>query len=262
MPERGATPETSPEPEARPEPDSLLGGLVRLYQPLAGYRAAIDPVLLAAALTPRPGERVLDVGSGTGAALLCLAARCPQADVTGLEMEPTHAALARRSIALNGLESRCRMILGDLGAPPPGLAAPFDAVITNPPYMPGGSPPPDAAKAGAVIESLPLSAWLAFSLRLLKPKGRLVMVHRADRLDALLGGLAGRAGEVVVLPLHPRPGRPASRVLVRARKGVRGPAVLLPGLILHEQDSHRYAPAVEAVLRHAAALDLEPPGRG
>jgi tRNA1(Val) A37 N6-methylase TrmN6 len=88
---------------------------------------------------------------------------------------------------------------------------------------------------------------------MLQPKGTLVVVHRADRLDELLAALRGKVGEITVFPLWPKAGRPAKRVLVRARKGVATPLALLPGLVLHEDDG-RYTPIAQAVLRDGAAL--------
>jgi tRNA1(Val) A37 N6-methylase TrmN6 len=74
----------APLPEGQSE-DMLLGGRVRLRQPVAGYRVAIDPVFLAAAVPAVPGDRALDVGCGTGAAAICLAVRVPDCRVTGIE---------------------------------------------------------------------------------------------------------------------------------------------------------------------------------
>lgn len=239
--------------------DTLLGGRVRLLQPGGGgYRAAIDPVLLAAAVPARDGEAVLDVGVGTGAALLCLMARCPGVAATGLELAPEHAALAERSLALNGW--RGRIVTGDLRArPAPVEGNAFDHVLTNPPYHGPGTRPPDDHRAGAHMEEVPLADWLGFCLRMLRPKGVLTLIHRADRLDGILAALAGKAGAVEVIPLWPKAGQAAKRVIVRARKGARTPAVLHPGLVLHGSDGAFTAEA-QAILRDGAALD--PEGRG
>jgi tRNA1(Val) A37 N6-methylase TrmN6 len=243
--------------------DSLLGGRVRLWQPLDGYRAAIDPVLLAAAVTAGEGGRVLDAGAGTGAALLCLAARRPDLRITGLEIDALHAGLCQRSIERNAMESRCRVFCADLDRPPPEIPrGGFDAVMTNPPYMEAGTAPGDPRRARAHMEGkdLPLVRWIARCLDLLRPKGRLTVVQRADRLDALLAALAGKAGEVTILPLWPRTGLAAERVLVAARKGARGGSRLLPGLVLHGAGND-FTSEAESVLRDASALDLEPRGR-
>lgn len=247
--------------------DALLGGRVRLLQPRHGYRAAIDPVLLAAAVDARPGARVLDAGAGTGAALLCLGARLPKVFGLGLEIQPLAAGLCHRSVRLNGLESRLSVMAGDIARPPPELQtqAPFDVVMTNPPYVvaAAGQAASSAQKDRAHREAphLPLPRWIDHCLALLPPRGRLVVIQRADRLDVLLAALTGRTGEVTVLPLWPRPGHPASRVIVAARKGLRGPARVLAGLTLHPAAGSGYTPEAEAVLRDAQPLDLQPRGR-
>jgi tRNA1(Val) A37 N6-methylase TrmN6 len=228
-----------------------------LLQPIDGYRAAIDPVFLAAVLSPRPGERVLDAGCGAGAATLCLAARCPEARIVGLELDPAMFDLAKRNVALNGAEGRVELIQGNIATPPPRLApGSFDQVMTNPPHLAAGTRPPHPGRAAAHMEAaVDLDAWIRGCVTLLRPKGVLAVVHRADRLDDLLAALRDRAGEIAVLPLWPMRDRPAKRVLVRARKGVGGPTSLLPGLVLHEADG-RYTAAAEAVLRAGQGLDF------
>jgi tRNA1(Val) A37 N6-methylase TrmN6 len=181
-------------PDVSTTDDRLLDGRVRLRQPAAGYRAAIDPVLLAAAAPAAAGQHVLDAGCGTGAAMFCLAARVPGLALTGVEVQPQLAELARAGLALNGLEAQARIVTGNLAAG--GLGA-FDIVITNPPFGNAGTPPPDASLARAHMEGeLGLAAWIGACLAALKPKGRLVMIHRADRLSDILAALAGRAGDI------------------------------------------------------------------
>jgi tRNA1(Val) A37 N6-methylase TrmN6 len=236
--------------------DALLGGRVRLLQPEAGYRAAIDPVLLAAAVPARAGEHVLDAGMGVGAAAFCLAARVG-CRVTGIEREPALAALARENAAGNEA-ARVEVIEGDILAPPPALPrAGFDHVMANPPFQePGGTLSPHALKAVANVEgAATLADWIGFALAMARPKATLTFVHRADRLEALLAALSGRAGEIVLFPLWPKPGAAAKRVLVRARKGSAAPTRLAPGLVLHRAEGG-YTEAADAVLRGGAALEL------
>ena len=240
--------------------DRLLGGRLRFSQPAHGYRVAIDPVLLAAAVRPLAYHRVLDAGAGTGAATLCLAARVPECRIVGLELQRDLHRIASQNVTQNGLDGRVEMIRGDLAQPPPRLsAASFDHVMTNPPHVPAGeaSPPRHRERALAHVEtSMDLAAWLAACLRMLKPDGHLTLIHRASRLDEVLAALLGRAGDVVVFPLWPAAGgRPAKRVLVQARKGARGPLRLTSGLILHGPDGS-FAPIAESVLRDGVALDL------
>jgi len=237
--------------------DRLLGGRVRLAQPASGYRVAIDPVLLAAASPAAPGARVLDFGCGVGAAALCLLARCPGVAASGIEIQPDLAALARRNARDNGWEERFQVVEGSALAPPPELGDGFDWVLSNPPYFAAGrgTAPPAAGKARAHVESgFDLGQWVKAAARLLAPRGHLVVVHRAERLADLLAALAGRGlGEVTVLPVWPKAGRAASRVIVRARKGSRAPFCLRPGLVLHGPDGTD-TPEARAVLRDAAGL--------
>jgi tRNA1(Val) A37 N6-methylase TrmN6 len=239
--------------------DALLGGRVRLRQPVDGARVAIDPVFLAAAVAIEPGELVLDIGCGTGAAMLCIAAREPQCRVVGLERQRELVRIAGDNLILNGMATRVSVMVGDLLQPPPRISAgAFDHVIANPPYLERGrgNETPNPARAEAMIEGdADLGDWVRFALSMVRPKGTVTFIHRADRIDAVLGHIAGRAGEVVVYPLWPGLGKPASRILVRARKQVAAPARLAVGMILHEPDG-RFTAAAEAILRGGEALAL------
>lgn len=239
--------------------DTLLGGAVRLNQPTDGYRVAVDPVLLAAAVPAASAERLLDIGAGVGAAALCYAHRVPGARILGLELQPDLAAIARDNAVLNDLQDRVEFVEGDLLHPPAALAAgSFDHAIANPPYLPAGraDPPPDPSKAASHVEGeAELADWVSFALRMVRPKGGVTFVHRADRLDELLALLHGRAGGIVVFPLWSKPGREAKRVIVRARPDVRTPARLAPGLVLHQEDGS-YTMEALRVLRDGGALTL------
>ena len=239
--------------------DHLLGGRVQLRQPARGYRVAIDPVLVAAAVPAAAGETVLDAGAGSGAASLCLATRLPACRIVGLELQPGLQRLARQNVALNDLEGRVEMVQGDLGRPPPRLAATsFDHVMTNPPYLAAGaaSASPVAERVVAKLEQdLDLAGWLGGCLRRLRPGGMLTLIHRADRLADLLAALCGQIGDLVVFPLWPGVARPARRILVQGRKGSRGPLILAQGLVLHAEDGG-FSAAADAILRQGEALVL------
>lgn len=242
----------------RTSEDRLLDGAIRLRQPREGYRVAIDPVFLAAAVPARGGECVLELGVGSGAAALCLAHRVPGCAVVGLERERAAAALAARNAALNGMAERVEIVVGDLRDPPGAIKMQrFDHVMANPPYLPRACT--DRRQATAQDKShvegeADLRAWVDGALRRVRPRGTVTFIHRADRLDALLGALEGRAGGIVVVPLWPKAGVAAKRVIVRARKGVATPLLLTAGLVLHGPDG-KFTPAAERILREGAALE-------
>ena len=238
--------------------DGLLGGRVTIIQPAGGYRAAIDPVLLAAAVPAVTGDRVLDVGSGTGAAALALAARIEGVSVTGLEAQADLAALARESARKSGLAEGVSFLDGNLLDPPDVLISGlFDHVMANPPYLAAGNgnPPPDEAKRAATIEGdARLVDWLGFMLTMVREGGSVTVIHRYDRAEEVLAGLAKGAGGIVVFPLWPKPTQQAAkRVIIRAIKGEGGETRTAQGLVLHAEDG-AYTPEAEAVLRDAGPL--------
>lgn len=248
----------------RPEraTNGLLGGRITLLQPETGYRAAVDPVLLASAI-PAVTAKVLDVGCGTGAAALCYAERALGAHVVGLELQPEMAHLATENVRLNGMEDRVTIHIGSLLNSPSALEpGSFDEVMANPPYLPADradlrTPPVDVA---ATVEGdAALTDWIAFCLKMAALRGYVTMIHRADRLDEILALLQGRAGDIVVFPIWPRADadgvpRDARRVIVRARKGANGPMRLASGLILH--DGEEFSDAADAILRLGQPLAI------
>ncbi len=240
--------------------NDFLGGRVQLWQPRAGYRAGVDPVLLAAAVPAGAGQRVLELGCGAGQVLLCLGARVPGLGLAGVELQSDYAALARRNGAQNSQE--IEVFEADIAALPADLRQRhFDHVLANPPYYRAGahSPAEDAGRQIALGGDTPLEIWIDTAARRLAHKGYLHMIQRSDRLPEILTACQGRLGSVEVLPLAPRVGRPAELVLLRARKGGRADFRLHAPLILHEGARHTadvesYRAEVRAVLRDGAAL--------
>lgn len=239
--------------------DVFLGGRLAIWQPLRGYRAATDPVLLAAGVAAKPGQAVLELGCGAGVALLALGVRVPGLRLTGLERQADYAGLARRNAAENGLDAD--IVTGDLAQMPQALRAQsFDQVLANPPYYPPRAPAArDPGRAAALREETPLALWVDAGLKRLKDGGWLTMIHLAERLPDILTALDGRAGAMAVRPLCARDGRAAGRVLVQARKGARAPFRLLAPLVLHEGAEHLadgddFTGAAQAILRGGAAL--------
>ena len=243
--------------------DGVLGGRLRLRQPLKGHRVGHDAVLLAAATGASSGEHAVDLGAGVGAAGLALAARIAGLRVTLVEIDPQLAALAEGNARLNGLEARVHALSCDaedveaLAAGGLGQGT-VDRVLMNPPFhdVRRQNLSPDARRrlAHAAAPGL-LARWVASAAVLLKRGGVLTLIWRADGLDEVLATFAGGFGTVTVLPVLPRPERPAIRVLVRAVHGGQGAPVRLPPLALNDVEG-RPSAAAEAVLRGGETLPL------
>ncbi|SLN48444.1 tRNA1(Val) (adenine(37)-N6)-methyltransferase [Aquimixticola soesokkakensis] len=240
--------------------DDFLGGKVRLWQPARGYRAGVDPVLLAASVPARAGDSVLELGCGAGAASLCLAARVSGLRVTGVELQPAYADLARRNARENGVDMT--VIEADLGALPMAVKSRrFDHVIMNPPYFDrtASISSTQAAREAAMGEATPLKDWLAVAARRLAPRGYLSLIHRAERLPEIMTCITGTLGSIRLRAIEPRAGRAASLVLVQARKEGRAAFVLEPPLRMHAGARHMsdrddYTPEVVAILRDGQKL--------
>lgn len=235
--------------------NALLGGRVRLRQPAKGYRAGMDAALLAAAAGPEPGERVIEAGCGAGAVLMQMAARTPRLALTGLERDPAMAALARDNAVLNGADAS--ILEGDVAAGFRALGLePFDRAVSNPPFFddPGALRTPAPGKQGAWMADDGLAAWARFLLKAVREGGRIVVIHRADRLADLLALLGETAGSFSVRPVHPFADEPAKRVLVQAIKAGKAPLRLLPPLVLHDRTGGKHTAVAEAILRGEAAL--------
>ncbi len=241
--------------------DAVLGGRLRLRQPLQGHRVGHDAILLAAATGGCANEFAVDLGAGVGAAGIALAARIAGLKVALVEIDAALVRLAADTARLNRLDDRMRAIAcdaEDTGAlAAAGLtAASADRVLMNPPFHDARrhNASPDARRRLAhASEPGMLARWIASADLLLKPGGVLTLIWRADKLDDVLGALAREFGAISVLPVHPREGAAAIRVLVRAVKGASGALAYRPALILNDAEG-RPTTAAEAVLRGGQKL--------
>jgi tRNA1(Val) A37 N6-methylase TrmN6 len=245
--------------------DGVLDGRLRLLQPRRGHRFGHDAILLAAATPARDGHRIADLGAGVGAAGLALAARVPGATVKLVEISAELVALAALNCARNHFVDRVNAVALDIAAPAAdyaaaGLpAASCDAVLMNPPFRDPSrhKPSPDLRRRAAhdLAPAASLVGWIDAAARLLRRRGVLTVIFRADGLVDLIGALAGRFGSIAVLPVHGKPGAHAIRIIAGAVKGSNAPPAILPGLVLAAEDGTPTAGA-EAVLRRGAELAL------
>lgn len=240
--------------------NDFLSGKVRVWQPVNGYRAGLDPVLLAASVQAKPGQTALELGCGVGVASLCLVWRVPGVAVTGLELQPEYADLARRNAVENGADFTVHT--GDLRALPEAVRQrQFDHVLANPPYFlrDAGTGAADPGRDLALGGDTPLATWVEVAAKRCAPRGTVTFIQRVERVPELLSAMYTRLGSIELLPLIPREGRPPQLVLIRGRKNGRAPFRMLPGLLVHPGDSHRdggedYTPELRAVQRDGAAL--------
>jgi len=238
---------------------ALLGGRVRLLQPEKGYRAGMDAALLAAAVAAKPGDRVFEAGCGAGAVLMQIAARRPGVVLTGLEREAPAADLARRNAALNVVADRVDIRTGDVADGFRALDLPaFDWAVSNPPFFDDETAlrAPAPGKRAAWIADDGLAAWTGLLLKSVREGGRILVIHRADRLADLLALLGEKAGSFSILPIQPFADQPAKRVLIQAIRTGRAPLRLLPALILHDRTGAKHTPEAEAILRGEAGVEL------
>jgi len=229
---------------------TLLNGAVKIKQPAQGFRVGNDAVFAAAAVHAVKGRHVLDLGCGVGGITFCLLHRLQNIHVTGVELQPVYYFCAIENAALNNAQNNTAFIHEDIHS---YQETGFDVVVTNPPYLEEGSfkTAPREEKNKAIGEG-DLGAWLHVANRALKPGGQLVMIHRADHLQKIVMALGGKFGAVEVIPLYPRMGEPAKRVIIRALKGRRSPSIIHQGLTIHEADG--YSEAAQRVLRDGEGL--------
>ena len=249
-----------PEANSTLTEDAFLGGRLRLLQPAKGYRAGVDPVLLAASVPAKAGQRVLELGCGVGAALLCLGRRVPGLSLAGVEIQPLYADCARCNALGNDIEAQ--VVQADLSDLPPEIRqSRYHHVLANPPYFlrEKGTPSSDVSRETALGEQTSLALWVEVAAKRLQPGGCATFIQRAERLDQLLALMGQHLGSLQVLPFAPRVARDSHLVLVRARKGgltalrLHAPVILHSGAV-HVRDQEDYSAEVSAVLRHAQCL--------
>ena len=247
--------------------DALMGGAVTIQQPENGFRAGVDAVLLSACPPVLgAGEQILDVGAGVGSAGLCYGVRCQMATVAHthlhlVEQNEIFTPYARANIDGNGLAGCATYHTADISVAGGHVIANDSVhhILTNPPYETAtqGSPSPHQTRTHANIEgTADLACWVKYCNRVLKRGGTFSMIHRADRMHDILSHMRGYFGDIHILPVHSLPNKPAIRVLIHAKKGMRGGCIIHHPLILHKTDkSGDYTDDAEQYIRYGKGID-------
>ncbi len=234
--------------------DTLFSGRLKILQSKAGYRFSIDALLLASFVEFRDTDRMIDLGTGCGIIPLILAFRRKGIKITGVEVQPSLADLARRNAAANRLSSRIRIWEKDFtGLSARKWAGKFDRVISNPPYreIGAGRINPGEEKALARHEfKATLKDLLHSAHLLLKERGKLAMIYPASRTTDLVQGMRQLHLEPKRLQfVHSRPDEEARLLLAEAQKGS-GPQVrILPPFFLYNEKG-RYTPEASRLFEY------------
>ncbi len=236
----------------------VLNKRVELLQPADGFPTTIDAVLLAAACPAKEGESILDLGCGVGSASFCALSRVVGTSLTGIDIQPEVIEIAQKNALLNRMKERTHFKCIDIRD---FEALSFHHVICNPPYLEAGdhTPSPSPALASAIgfgEDDMDLKDWVDCAFRCITGQGSMTMIHRADMVDEIILAMGKRFGAIEIIPLWPKAGREAKRVIVRACKHRRSPARISAGLILHNEGGG-YTPAAEAILRQGCFLSAD-----
>jgi tRNA1(Val) A37 N6-methylase TrmN6 len=237
--------------------DYLLDKKIKIFQPLDGYRASSDAILLSSLIyNIKQADNILDVGSGTGGISLCLAYRFPQNSIVGLELQPKLSQLSNLSAQANTFNNlvyyNCDIKEKHLPVKP----CSFNHVVSNPPYSLNDMPSPNKSKALAHNHSgLNLTSWIHFCLKMLKPFGYLYMINRAEAVSETMIALSNKAGNIQIIPLYSKENQNAKRVMIIAQKDSKTPTKILPPFYTHTADGS-YTAQAQKILRDGKSFNL------
>jgi tRNA1Val (adenine37-N6)-methyltransferase len=215
---------------------------LRIIQNPERFKFTIDAYLLAGFAETRPEDRLIDLGCGGGVLSLLIAGRKKAREITGLEIQPELADMASRSVALNDLAEKIKILRGDLRDLPAELEpASFDWVISNPPYFEKGNGllPPKGALARAKFElDCSLIDVVRAAAKLVKANGKTAFIYPAGRLPELLEALrAMKLAPVRLQMVHSKPDSLANLVLCEARPNSRRVLQVMPPIFIYDQKS-------------------------
>lgn len=237
--------------------DYLLNRQVKIFQPINGYRASTDAIMVSSLIkTIKKEDKILDVGSGTGAISLCLASRfrTQNPQILGLELQSNLAELSNMSAEANGFTGILHYVNCDIRDKIDCIKpCSFQHVISNPPYSDHDMPSPNKSKAQAHNHTdFNLSEWIKFMLKMMAPQGYFYMINRAEAIDEILLALHNKAGAVKIIPLFTKEGPKAKRIMIVAQKDSKAPTEILPAFIVHSTDG--YTPHAHQILREGKSF--------
>ena len=231
---------------------TLLNGRVTLMQSIDGLRASMDSVLLASAVTAKPNERVLDMGCGTGSVGLCVHARSPEIQLSGVDIQPQMIDLAKQNAVENGVDD-ANYICGDVTDKSIFDAESFDHIVMNPPYYKDGERQVSPDDARETAYSGDLDVWMASALYWVRQGGSLTLIHRADKMDEILALAHKKFGAIEVWPIHSKVNEPAIRVALKMIRNRKTPLTLRPPIILFDKNGDQSTHA-KSILRDGVGL--------
>lgn len=239
--------------------DSIFNGVIKITQPMQGFRFGIDAILLASSVPQKGVRRILDLGTGVGTALLGALHRVPLSQGIGVDINPDFLDLARLNGDQNDFDDRIRFLSHDiLSTPDPLKGELFECVMTNPPFYDADHATPSKDQALSRAKSISmgdLKTWLTYGLAKTTSGGFMIVLITPHFLASTLALLNDHLGDLRIFPVWSKRDQPAKRLLIAGKKGARGSASLLPGLVMHTQTGE-YTKEAYAVLKEAAPLIL------
>ena len=241
--------------------NKFLGNKLEIFQFPDGYRGNMDSVLVAASVAAERGQKVLELGCGNGVALCCLLHRVEGLEVYGIELDKRVAELCRRNISLN--KFKAKIFNGDITTSIRELkSVSFDHVFMNPPYFKKNSvkKSDNQSSRQAKVETVSLSDWLLVAQKRCKPKGKVTIIQRVDRLPEIIEYLNVSFGQITVQPISSFKDASPKTVIVQATKSSSGSFKLLAPKTVHKRERISgkvvYEDEFKNILRYGHALKL------
>ena len=241
--------------------NKFLGNKLEILQLSEGYKGNMDSVLVAASVAAESGQRVLELGCGNGVALCCLLYRVGGLEVYGVEINQRESDLCRQNISANRFKAT--IFNSDIATGIKELkSVSFDHVFMNPPYFKRNSvkKSPIPSSRDAKVEAISLSEWLSVAKKRCKPKGKITIIQRVDRLPDIIKYLNGDFGQITVQPISSFKDSSPKTVIVQATKCSSASFKLLSPKIVHKRDRISgkvvYQDEFEKILRYGNPLQL------